>query len=92
MMFRAISTNSSNIAAAATALLIANYFSQKFGSVKVGWSVMAGIFAVLMIIPNVYTWHVTRGYELFPKHTQVNLKEILLAVVKNRPFFFAKPL
>ena len=89
MMFRAIWSNSSNIIAAATALLIANYFGQKFGSIKVGWSVMAAIFAVLMIFPNVYTWHVTRGYELFPKHTHFNLKEIIMAVIKNRPFFYA---
>ncbi len=77
------------ILGSALPLILVKYLGGALGSERIAWSVMAGLFALLSILPILLTWRVTRGYELFPKQTiQVKPREIAEAIFKNRPFLF----
>jgi sugar (glycoside-pentoside-hexuronide) transporter len=77
------------ILGSALPLILVKILAENLGSEKIGWSVMAGGFALLSIFPILLTWRVTRGYELFPKQTiRISPRDITQAVFKNRPFLF----
>lgn len=77
------------ILGSALPLILVKTFGEALGSEKMGWSVMAGIFALLSIFPILLTWRVTRGYELFPKQAiRIKPRDIAEAIFKNRPFLF----
>jgi len=84
--FRAVFCQIASILGAALPLVLVERFNQSFHSPKTSWSVVTAIFGFFSIVPILWTWRATRGYELFPESTIVNLKDIPNAVFKNRTF------
>ena len=84
--YRAMWSQLSAILGAALPLYMAQYFTGTFGSQKMGWSVMAGVIGIASIIPILWTWRSTRGYELFPEEIKVKWKDVFYVIMKNRPF------
>ncbi|MBW2367906.1 MAG: MFS transporter [Deltaproteobacteria bacterium] len=84
--YRAVAGQVFGIAAASLPLILAAYFGEAFGSMKIGWSLMAAAFGFFSIFPILHTWRATRGYELFPESSAVKIKEMIRALTGNRPF------
>ncbi|MBW2370518.1 MAG: MFS transporter, partial [Deltaproteobacteria bacterium] len=74
------------IAAASFPLILAGFYSDLFGSLRAGWSVMAATFGFFAVFPILYTWFATKGYELYPEKSEFQFKEMVKAVFSNRPF------
>ncbi|MCJ7532361.1 MAG: MFS transporter [Anaerolineales bacterium] len=77
----------SAIIAGSTCLLVASYFSERFGSKTAGWSAMAAVYGFAAMFPILLTWRSTRGYERYrEKSPGMSLVAILQAVTQNRSF------
>lgn len=63
-------------------------FPKIVGGRSEGWSLMAAIFGFIAIFPILLTWRATRGYELFPEHTELKLKDVWNDALKNRTFMY----
>jgi glycoside/pentoside/hexuronide:cation symporter, GPH family len=66
-------------------LVLAGAFESVGGSAAFGWSAAAAVLGVMSIFGILLTWHVTRGYELFPENTRVALRDVL-GTLRNRSF------
>jgi len=74
------------IVAAALPLLMAEMFTEMFGSPREGWSAMGAVFGFCSIFPILFTWRMTRGYERHPEKTEIGLKDIRFVLINNRTF------
>ena len=66
-------------------LVLAGVFESIGGSAAFGWSAAAAVLGFISIFGILLTWRVTRGYELFPEHTRVALRDVL-GTLRNRSF------
>jgi sugar (glycoside-pentoside-hexuronide) transporter len=87
--FRAVFSQVASIIASAVPWTLAPFLSELLGGEeRTGWSAMAALFGVFAIIPILWTWNATRGYELYPEHTTVKLRDVLEGPLKNRTFLY----
>ena len=66
--------------------ILAGVFGEALGSMKAGWSAMAGVFGVIGTLCILLTWRTTRGHELFPETTGFKFSDIIDVVRHNRTF------
>jgi GPH family glycoside/pentoside/hexuronide:cation symporter len=77
----------SSIIAGSTCLLVASYFSERFGSKTAGWSAMAAVYGFAAMFPILLTWRATRGYERYRAESPgISWRAISQAVTQNRSF------
>ena len=87
--YRAVFSQVASIIASAVPWSLAPFLAELLGGEeRTGWSAMTAIFGVFAIIPILWTWRATRGYELYPEKTTVSLKDVLSGPLKNRTFLY----
>lgn len=87
--FRAVFSQVASIIASAVPWSLAPFLAKAMGGEeRVGWSAMAALFGVFAVIPILWTWRATRGYELYPEHTTVKLRDVLEGPLRNRTFLY----
>lgn len=87
--YRAVFSQIASIIASAVPWSLAPFLAEVLGGEeRTGWSAMTAIFGVFAIIPILWTWNATRGYELYPEKTTVSLRDVLSGPLKNRTFLY----
>jgi len=87
--YRALWCQIASIVAAAVPWVFVEWLTIRVGgNEKLAWSIMTGIFGFFCIFFILWTWRVTRGYELFPEETRIRLRDITGDVLKNRTFLY----
>ncbi len=73
------------IVASATCLLVVDFFTERLGSKRAGWSAMAAAYGLAAAFPVLLTWRATRGYERYrEEEPKLSPKEIWRSVVDNK--------
>ncbi len=90
--YRGIFSQVASICAAALPWVLVEVLAEWTGSVESGWSLMSGIFGICAVFPILWAWRATRGYELHPEQTSVQIRDILNGPLKNRTFLYTMAL
>lgn len=76
------------IIAAACTLILTKYFGSALGNTRAGWSATAAIYGAFGILPLLFTWRFTRGYELYPGEVSIRFTDVFRCAFRNKPFLY----
>lgn len=86
--YRGMFSQLAAIVAAALPWTLVELINEQTGSIKQSWSIMAGMFGLCAVFPILWAWKATRGFEIHPEETEVNLRDVFSGPLKNRTFIF----